>query len=1014
MIRPRRDGNVAVVAEPEDPSLEDTLLREIARAPDVTPAAAQRVGPALGEGASIGRYRVEALLGQGGMGRIYVAWDTVLRRRVALKLLHDDAAGKDGRSGDSAARLLREARAAAALSHPNAVAVYDVGEADGTPFIAMELVAGKTLRAHIREGGASETRKARWLLQVARALDAAHRVGLVHRDIKPENILVCLDDSVKVLDFGIAKRLVAPTEPLPGTRTAEADGPPSFVTREGRLTGTPRYMSPEQLAGEPSDARSDQYAWGVVAFELLAGVHPSEAGGVGDRSALLSELAPNVPLAVVTLVLRALAWEPSSRAPSMGEIVRSLEELEGLPREDNAGPGAARTGRAASGVVLRAGTELAGPASSLPTTRRDPRAAMGNDDEHATRAAGEVEPAARSPARLPGPAPRRAAWALALAALAASAGIGLRLHRAGQRAAATSATAGPVAFPVPEPASQPLLFILPFHNSTLDPMFDSGTLEAVLESALTRSDRLNPLRGAAIRSLVADADVPEATLDVAVARRVALHLAVQVIVVDGDVVLRDARYTVSLRVTDAASGGRAPALASEAVSLEKLVPAVETLARTLRTELGDPPGADEGPGGSMSRLPEADHDYAVAQASGQGWPASIAAYEKALTADPGFALAHVGLGIALMNAGRQTASESHLALALALGDRMSERERSHAQVMLHTARGDLNEAIRAGQDALRRWPGNPRSEMNTLAVAYHQGDRVAEALELGRRIVGMRPHDVVSRANLVEYEVAANLFEQAVEDTRRNRADFGRRGELETRVVAEALLGHLAEAEQDCRDIEIADPSVASDAEADLAAFEGRGKDAAEILRKSIETESTHGGTDGGESVARSWATLGELRLQARDRTGALDAARHASTSAELPTLFRTSRVLLRSGATKEGTDMQRKIAGHPGDRARLYARLLDAESSRARGAPREALTALRAAGAISDSWLVHEGLGMAHLELGEHAEAVRELQWCVERRGQGAVAFPEVAHGTLRYLPPLDAALAAAKAIAP
>jgi serine/threonine protein kinase len=195
---------------------------------------------------------------------VYEARDVKLGRRVALKLL-PVGADEPGRQ-----RLLREARAAAALDHPNAVIIYDVGEDEGGEmFIAMELVRGRPLRAMIGDPSVPIARALRWLVDAARALGAAHRAGLVHRDVKPDNIVVREDGAAKVLDFGIARR----DESVAAGDLAAM----STVTADGSLVGTPRYWSPEQLRGEAVDARADQFSWAVTAFELLTGEPPWSA-----------------------------------------------------------------------------------------------------------------------------------------------------------------------------------------------------------------------------------------------------------------------------------------------------------------------------------------------------------------------------------------------------------------------------------------------------------------------------------------------------------------------------------------------------------------------------------------------------------------------------------------------------------------------------------------------------------------------------------------------------------------
>lgn len=279
--------------------------------------------------ATLDRYRIEAELGAGGMGRVYRAFDPRLQRRIALKLLLPT--GEQGEPHDEAVgRLLREARAAAALNHPNVIAVYDVGEAEGTPFIAMELALGVSLNRYVGDPSISWLTRLRWLMDIARALSAAHRVGLIHRDVKPANVILRDDGVIKVLDFGIARWSVIeldPTTPLP----TESAG----LLTDSRRLGTPLYMSPEQLRGEPIDPRADQFSWGVMAYELLAGKIPWEAVGsisaigmiLGKDPAPLrggpagAEVSPEVAL----VVMRALQKDVSARFASMDEVVARLE-----------------------------------------------------------------------------------------------------------------------------------------------------------------------------------------------------------------------------------------------------------------------------------------------------------------------------------------------------------------------------------------------------------------------------------------------------------------------------------------------------------------------------------------------------------------------------------------------------------------------------------------------------------------------------------------------------------------
>ena len=290
----------------------------------------------LKPGDTIERYTIEAVIGQGGMGCVYRAHDTRLDRRVALKVLLADERADDTNRSEAKARLLREARLAAALDHPNAVAIYDVGEVDSTPFIAMELVAGRTVRDSIGDSAVPIKERIGWLLDMARALSAAHRAGLVHRDVKPENVMVRPDGRVKVLDFGIARRASVAVDPSAPTQAPALE----TLTAKGIQVGTPMYMAPEQIRGDRVDGRADQFAWGIVAYELLTGRVPWKshdalslvASLLTEQPKSLRQVAPQVPPDIDAAVLRTLSKAPTDRFPSMDEVVRILEpHVSGAP-----------------------------------------------------------------------------------------------------------------------------------------------------------------------------------------------------------------------------------------------------------------------------------------------------------------------------------------------------------------------------------------------------------------------------------------------------------------------------------------------------------------------------------------------------------------------------------------------------------------------------------------------------------------------------------------------------------
>jgi serine/threonine-protein kinase len=329
-------GSMSRELDPTAPDRADPLdetLRQRGVAPAepladtqaVTTPMAVRKPDSLPFGGKISRYLVLDVLGHGGMGVVYAAYDPALDRKIAVKLLHALAgdAGTEGR-----ARMQREAQALARLSHPNVITVHDVSEHAGAIYIAMELVVGGTLY---------EWQKAKPWREVlatycaaARGLAAAHAAELVHRDFKPENVLVGEDGRVRVTDFGLARLTTLPAEAKP-VHASPTSQLASELTEAGAVMGTPSYMAPEQIEGRSVDARSDQFAWCVALWEAIYGDQPWPRGNLALRAAAMEVDIPKppsstpVPRGIARVLLRGLAYDPAKRWASMEEIVAELD-----------------------------------------------------------------------------------------------------------------------------------------------------------------------------------------------------------------------------------------------------------------------------------------------------------------------------------------------------------------------------------------------------------------------------------------------------------------------------------------------------------------------------------------------------------------------------------------------------------------------------------------------------------------------------------------------------------------
>ena len=345
-----------------------------------------------------GRYELKETVGTGGMSTVYCAFDTLLERNVALKILHEQYGGDE----EYVERFRREARAVAQLSHPNIVTVIDRGEEDGKQFIVFELIEGENLKELVERGGPLPVRRVLELgLEVGRALAFAHAQGLIHRDVKPQNVLLNGDGRAKVTDFGIVRSLDAVGQ-----------------TETGTVLGTSHYIAPEQARGERVDAQTDVYSFGVVLHELLTGDVPYTGDNflsvamkhVNDPVPSVLDTRPDAPIRLASLIERCLAKEPADRPASMDEVVAELEAVRAEldAREDGEGT---MIMRKPAVVATRPPRRSAAGATAAAPRRRlarccSPAAARGGGRRDPARDARRRHAAATTPVRRPGRACR--------------------------------------------------------------------------------------------------------------------------------------------------------------------------------------------------------------------------------------------------------------------------------------------------------------------------------------------------------------------------------------------------------------------------------------------------------------------------------------------------------------------------------------------------------------------------------------------------------------------------------
>lgn len=681
---------------------------------------------ALRPGEPFGRYRVEALLGEGGMGQVYRATDERLRRQVALKVISAEVLG-----AGAAERLLREARAAAAIDHPNVVAIFDVGDVDGITFLAMELVSGATLRRYV--GGASAlAQRVQWLLAIARALAAAHKRGLVHRDIKPENVMVRDDGLAKVLDFGIA-RPASPisTDGAPVSRELAvlaahaASSPLSIQTGDSAALGTPLYMSPEQLVGSPLDGRSDQFSWGVVAWELVVGKIPwsIDRGApvamteiLGTDPPRLCAYVPEVGAEIEAIVARALSKRAEDRFETTDALVAALEHAMHV---DAFSVGSTRS------------------PSVSPTAR--------------TLSENEIA-VARTPKSLPPKRPRRVAFGAAIiGALVLTAGVGT------WRVRAAAHTSDEARLAIVAPGRRPAVAILGAPAGNADPR--AAALTELLATELATGDQIRVVPRDVVARVVGDRELASPTI----AKLRAVANADDVIVARPEVT-KSGNVHLALRISAIAPSGAAGESTELTIdgTIEDLVGLVARAGTEVRRALGRTPLAPEQAAALRAALPRSNvaaQAYAdgVAHRGRYEYGAARDAFERAIAAEDDFALAHLELARSLSGLGFDKRAREEAARALELSPRLGREERLGIEAQHAVTTKDWAAASEAYRTLFGFFPDNLDYGLAFVRTQVLSGKREDAFVTLTRIRAVPRSAMEEARVDVMEAFVAAKV-----------------------------------------------------------------------------------------------------------------------------------------------------------------------------------------------------------------------------------------------------------------
>jgi len=728
-------------------------------------------------GRTLSHYRLIEKIGEGGMGAVWKAEDERLKRHVAIKILPSELVANE----DRRLRFLREARAAAAVTHPNIATIYETDEAEGIVFIAMELVTGKTLRERLTGRPLPLKETLRIATEVVEGLARAHQAHIVHRDLKPENIMVEPDGRAKILDFGLAKLL----EQHPEARTADLSRLTTLsgeLTQAGKVLGTAYYMSPEQARGEPVDTRSDLFALGIILYEMVAGRRPFQGRTATDvLSAIIRDQPPppsqftaEVPPELERILWKCLEKAPEDRYQDTRDL---LVDLKHLKRDTDSQP------------LQR--PEIFG--------RETPTSAL-------TRISGN----------------RRL-----LIGVGAVVVIGLLVggYFYWKR--------------VPAPIKKEPVVLADFANTTGDATFDV-TLQQALRSELAQWPFLNILSDKTVEETLRLMVRPA---NQAVDEKIALEICERTggkAVLAGSVSRLGDQYLVGLKGINCTTGDVLAQATGQAGNTEEVLKSLRNAASSLRGRIGESLASiqdlDPPPGMTTSSL-EALRAYEQGErAKSEG--ASISFYKRAIQLDPDFARAYLSLGILYGNQPQYGLSAENIRKAYDLRDRVSERERLYIAAMYFTRvtgelekalpyyeqrnqiqpsncwpivnmgmiylrLGNYDKAVTATQDALRLCPENVGA-LSTVMDLYRMLNRLDDAEATYRQVLTAKPDSSYSHEGRVQHHMGAYWLAFLNNDIAGMKREptwaVGAPGWEDTflafQAATEAFAGHLATARE--------------------------------------------------------------------------------------------------------------------------------------------------------------------------------------------------------------------------
>ncbi len=606
-------------------------------------------------GETVSHYRILEKLGGGGMGVVYKAEDTQLGRLVALKFLPPEVA----ENPQLLERFSREAKAAAALNHPHICTIHEIGEHDGAPYIAMELLEGQTLKAMIASGPMSEAQLLQIGREVAEALVEAHAKGIVHRDLKPANLFVTRLGHAKILDFGLAK-LAPPAGGVDAVADLSSDPTEADLTQPGSAVGTVAYMSPEQALGEEVDARSDLFSLGAVLYEMATGRKAFDGSSpVAIFDAILHKeptavgrINPDVAPQIEQTTFRLMQKNRDLRFQTAADLAADLRRLEQASASD-------RTAHSIAAVQPA-------PAEPAPATARETV-----DSEVSSSGSSAVQAIDRAGARH---------WkAIAAVMLLLGLGVAWWVWNANRQPALTE---------------EDVVVLTDFVNTTGDPVFDS-TLKQAVEVKLRESPFLNVYSDAKVReTLELMKRSPEERITQTVGREICQRRGLKAMMTGQIAPLGD-RFVVTMEALECESGDTLALHQIEVDSKEDVLGAVGEATTQMREQLGESLGSIERFDTPVVEATTASLEALKAYSVGLEKMTDEAAepfFVRAIEIDPSFALAYSRLGVVYRNFGEFEKAAEYRRRAYDLSERVSERERLYITSHYYSSLGDIERA----------------------------------------------------------------------------------------------------------------------------------------------------------------------------------------------------------------------------------------------------------------------------------------------------------------------------------